>query len=344
MATALSKSRFAENPTNYRPEMPIDDLLRMIRLTGVIQVTSLMTAPWALACPRQEDSVTLQLIVSGSCVAYADSKDELIHLEEGDALLAIPPLVYTMGDSAATSPVALTELMPSQIDEAESPEAFLANLFTRCTQYGGNGQSVQILTLRMYLDRRFPSAVLLNLPKLLRLPGFIRRKALFVQNLTAQIGDLGRQGFMGHSIATRLAEGILSACIQDHFENAFSGIEIKRGLNDPLISRILHAIYEEPAGDWSIAVLAERACMSRSAFISRFTRVTGQNPNGFVTSVRMMRATEMLELGDASMAQIALNAGYGSEAAFSRAFRRWTGRTPGTFRRNVFGRETEPSG
>lgn len=343
MPMALTKNRFAENPTNYRPEMPIDDLLRMIRLTGVLQVPSIMTEPWGLACPRQDDSVTLHLIMSGHCLAYLDDKKDPVRLNEGDALLAVPPLAYTMADSVTTEPVALTDVMLAQMDEADSPDAFLASLFTTWTRHGGDGRSAQLLTLRMYLDRRFPSAVLRNLPRLLRLPGFIGRRTPFVQDITTQIGELGRQGFMGHSIATRLAEGVLAACIKDHFDHAFSGIDVKRGLNDPLISRILHAIYEDPAQDWSIATLAERACMSRSAFISRFTRVTGQTPNGFVTSVRMMRATEMLEQTPIPLAQIAIDTGYGSEAAFSRAFHRWTGRTPGTFRRRGKDEDDSPA-
>ncbi|QDK35721.1 MULTISPECIES: AraC family transcriptional regulator [Sphingomonadaceae] len=333
MADIFTRNQIVGDPSEYRPELPVDDLLRMIRLTGMMQVFSHLTAPWACAFPPEEDAIVLHLVTAGKCVAYVTKRDDPIALVGGDALLVTPPVVHTLGDGPRSPAVPLVDLVPSPLKNAGSADEYLSNLFTQDYRFGGGGAPALIYTLRMYLDRRFPTAILQSLPKLVRLPGFVTRKAPFVEQLTSLIGEHGKQGFMGLAIATRLAEGVLTACIKDHLEATFQIVDVGRGLNDPLLSGMLRAIQEDPGRDWTILNLAERAKMSRSAFINRFTRVTGQKPNEFVTSMRMMQAMELLEKSGTPIAHIATEMGYSSEASFTRAFHRWFKVTPGTVRR-----------
>jgi len=72
--------------------------------------------------------------------------------------------------------------------------------------------------------------------------------------------------------------------------------------------------------------------MSRFSFAARFTAVVGMPPMTYVALARMRRARELL-LGGSSVSVVASALGYGSEAAFSRAFARITGQTPGRVRR-----------
>jgi AraC-like DNA-binding protein len=72
--------------------------------------------------------------------------------------------------------------------------------------------------------------------------------------------------------------------------------------------------------------------MSRSAFAERFSRLVGEAPMQYVTRWRMHLAMEALHDGRATVADIAFRLGYGSEAAFSRAFKRFTGVPPGAAR------------
>jgi AraC-like DNA-binding protein len=72
--------------------------------------------------------------------------------------------------------------------------------------------------------------------------------------------------------------------------------------------------------------------MSRSAFSARFTELVGEPPMQYVTRWRMGVAQSMLSDGVAALAEIAERLGYRSEAAFSRAFKRETGISPGAAR------------
>jgi AraC-like DNA-binding protein len=53
----------------------------------------------------------------------------------------------------------------------------------------------------------------------------------------------------------------------------------------------------------------------------------------YLTQWRMQVAARLLHEGHAPVASVALEVGYESEAAFSRAFKRQTGKPPATWRR-----------
>jgi AraC-like DNA-binding protein len=80
--------------------------------------------------------------------------------------------------------------------------------------------------------------------------------------------------------------------------------------------------------------LAAEAALSRSAFSERFVQVIGQPPMQYLTQWRMQVASNLLRNSRAPIVSIALEVGYESEAAFTRAFKRLAGMPPGTWRRS----------
>ena len=75
--------------------------------------------------------------------------------------------------------------------------------------------------------------------------------------------------------------------------------------------------------------------MSRSAFAAHFAKVVGEAPIEYLIRWRLRKAASMLRAGTAGIAEIAANVGYDSEAAFSKAFKRSIGVTPGAFRKRA---------
>jgi AraC-like DNA-binding protein len=75
--------------------------------------------------------------------------------------------------------------------------------------------------------------------------------------------------------------------------------------------------------------------MSRSAFSARFTQLVGEPAMHYVARWKMHAAQMWLTEDDATLAELASRLGYESEAAFSRAFKRVIGVSPGTVRRRA---------
>lgn len=104
------------------------------------------------------------------------------------------------------------------------------------------------------------------------------------------------------------------------------------GLRDPLVGRALQLLHADPIRRWTVEDLAREAATSRTVLAERFNSVLGQAPIEYLTSWRMQLAADRLSSGSDSVAAIAADVGYESEAAFNRAFKRVTGVTPGAWR------------
>ncbi len=140
----------------------------------------------------------------------------------------------------------------------------------------------------------------------------------------------------GEAVATRLADILVVQAIRTWLTH---GPEARDGwflaLQDDRIGRALDAIHTDPGHEWSLELLARTATMSRSAFSARFTALVGEAPVAYLTRWRMRVAHSRLTAENVSAAQVATELGYGSEAAFNRAFVRVVGRTPGAVRRST---------
>lgn len=103
------------------------------------------------------------------------------------------------------------------------------------------------------------------------------------------------------------------------------------GLADLRIGPALRAMHAAPGQTWSVPELAKEAGLSRSAFFTRFNRVVGMAPMGYLLNWRMTLAKHMLRAGDHSISEISGQIGYGSSSAFSTAFARHVGSPPARY-------------
>jgi AraC-like DNA-binding protein len=104
---------------------------------------------------------------------------------------------------------------------------------------------------------------------------------------------------------------------------------------DPQIGEAIANIHRAPQNPWTVEQMATLARMSRSAFANRFTELVGEPPLRYLSRWRMHKAIEMLRDGRLTTAEIASLVGYESEAAFSKAFKKWNGQGPGAYRRSA---------
>jgi AraC-like DNA-binding protein len=105
-------------------------------------------------------------------------------------------------------------------------------------------------------------------------------------------------------------------------------------LRDRHVGRALNLLHSSPARDWTLEGLAREVGLSRSSFAERFTGFVGIPPMQYLQKWRLQMAASRLAEGNASIATIAAETGYESEAAFSRAFKKIIGEPPAEWRSN----------
>jgi AraC family transcriptional regulator len=99
------------------------------------------------------------------------------------------------------------------------------------------------------------------------------------------------------------------------------------------LRRVLDYISTNVDDDITLADLARVGGQSPFHFARKFTLAMGVSPKRYVSRMRLDKAMAELAGGRLPLAQIALNAGFSSQASFTRAFRRATSTTPQEYRR-----------
>jgi transcriptional regulator GlxA family with amidase domain len=107
------------------------------------------------------------------------------------------------------------------------------------------------------------------------------------------------------------------------------------GLKDPFVSRALALLHKDVARAWTVEELGREVGLSRSALAERFTRLIGEPPMRYLARWRIQLAAHQLRNSDTPLARVAAQAGYESEAAFNRAFKRSLGVPPAAWRKTV---------
>jgi AraC-like DNA-binding protein len=134
-------------------------------------------------------------------------------------------------------------------------------------------------------------------------------------------------------VVNRLLGVLFVKTVQHALDSSYPGSEkFLRDCRDDDVGVALCRLHERPDFPWTVASLAEEAHLTRSTFAARFLLAVGKPPLQYLRDVRMQRASLLLRERRHSLKQIAALAGYRTPSAFSAAFRRSTGKSPGEFR------------
>jgi AraC-like DNA-binding protein len=153
--------------------------------------------------------------------------------------------------------------------------------------------------------------------------------AALIDGMAAEAGS-ARPG--SRSVVSQLATVVAAAALRSWVESGCgSAYLLSVPLRDADVGRALAAIHDDPGSPWTVGSLARIALSSRSAFAKRFRLAVGESPARYLARIRMEHAKRLL--GErTTVTQVAVRLGYGSEAAFSRAFRRHAGVPPTAWR------------
>lgn len=318
---------------------PITDIFRTMHIRAVVQSRLEVTAPWGLThVPAEAQGQAVRsgshtvspaelahfgMVSRGNCWLSVDGMKDPIPLTGGDCFLLAPGNAYVLRDNPRTSPRSMC-----QVARPDSSSVI---------HYGGGGAPTTIISGWLSFDKPSLKPLSQLLPSLILIKADQARSLALHTTLQLLASEMAEQAPGSEVVANRLAEVLFIQAIRAHIASGHESCRRGwlRAIFDPQLGTALKSIHENVNEDWTVESLAEAAGMSRSAFAARFKEMLGQTPLDYVTDWRMQKAIELLPQRDKKLVEIAQSVGYESDAAFSKAFKRVVGLTPGEYRRGA---------
>lgn len=305
------------------------DVLSTSQFNSMVYCQADFTAPWGVKWEGRPGRAGFIMIVRGSCFLECELSDQPVFMAPGDFLLTSRARPYTLRDSLI-SPVTKFDDVLAKVDLDEESR-------NRVFTFGGGGAATKVVMGCYDFDTSG------NNPFFSALPEFIYIKAEELQSepwmeptLRFLSSELARQRFGSTIAVDRLTELVFVQAVRVHVNRTQSLRPHSGGwlnaIGDAQIGEAMAAIHAKPHEEWTVATLAQHVGMSRSSFAAKFKELTGTSPLDYVTSWRMHKAKSILRKGNTSISEVANLVGYKSEAAFSKAFKRETGKPPGLSR------------
>lgn len=312
---------------------PLSQVLGSVRLTGGVFLEARFTAPWCTVAEVTPDDIRPLLDAPGQIIAYhfviggrllcAMEGEPPAEIHAGQIVLMPRNDKHTLASASGLPPVNAEQLIRPGRDGG------LAQI-----EHGGGGEATHLVCGFLATDQvRHP--LIATLPRLMKLD--IRQAASrdWVEaSVRFAARELAAGRFASSPVMSRLSELLFVEAVRDYaatLPSAYAGW--LGGLKDPQIGRALALLHGRMEVAWTIDQLAREVSMSRSAFNQRFAALVGLPPIKYLAHCRLQLAKERLRDGRQTASQVAHAVGYESEAAFSRAFKRQFGQSPGRWRK-----------
>lgn len=319
----------------------LSDVLRTIRLSGALQFCFMPTGTWktddapALAELISGDgaskaasshTVPFHIVVEGSCWLKMDGLH--VDLEEGD-IVAFPfGSGHQLGAGEGGPTICPVRDLP--------PKPWRSLPILRYDDLRGDDGVARLRMLCGYLHCEAMNFRPLReaLPPLLHLRCAESDRSSWLRAAIRQIAletDHPQSG--GLSLLERLTEiTFIEMLRQQIAATPHDAVGWLAALADPALGRCLALIHDDPRHEWSVQSLAAAAGLSRSTLAERFEAVLQTSPIRYLRDWRLYLASVALSTSSKPIAAIAYDSGYGTEAAFNRAFSRAYGLPPAAWR------------
>jgi AraC-like DNA-binding protein len=313
----------------------LSDLLKTVRLTGATFFDVAARDPWVAEQPSKEMVLPRILAGAGNLIAYhVVIEGRCFTNIIGEEAIALGPgdvIVFTRGDPhvVSSSPgMRADPFAPGALDAAAGSQLPIA------VNYGQDGPvTAKLVCGFLACDAQPFNPLLENLPPIIKASDSGAADAHwlgeFVRLASRESSDK-RAG--GESVLARLSELMFIEVVRRYLDSLpaeQSGW--LAGLRDPFVGKALSMLHACPSRNWTIEDLARDVGLSRSGLAERFAELVGMPPMHYLARWRMQIASGLLS-GGTNIASVAAEIGYGSEASFSRAFKKVVGVPPSAWR------------
>lgn len=310
----------------------LGDVLAGLRLESTVFCFGELSAPWGFAKDALMGS-PFHAVTEGEAFVTLSGETESRKLIEGDLIVLPRGDAHTLACAPESQVTSFTQILANRGAELWQPGQ-------RCggpvhLVHGGGGNITRLISgVFAFKDMR-RNPLIDALPKVMHISARAERPAVWLESTLTYLAREAETGLPGAAAVTaRLADVLFIQAVRTYLaeENEIT-VGWLRGLRDPAVSKALALIHSSPEKRWTVASLAEEVGASRSRFASRFIELVGLGPIAYLTNWRMHLAGDQITGRRGSIAELAEKAGYRSEVAFSKAFKRWSGLPPATYGR-----------
>lgn len=317
---------------------PLSEILKSLRLEGAVFLESEFTAPWCVRArfgmPEEGDpafnsrhkTAFFHWVMSGECSIQLAGDDSVLHAAAGDVILFPHDDLHLVGSDLKIAPT----------ESYGRPHVESGSSVLPLVQAGGGGAATHLVCGYVACDHKVLRPLLRALPHVLLAnvgsspDGAFLRDALQIavrKSVSLTAGNA--------SSLTKLAELLFVEVIRSYAENApLAAQGWLAGLKDPHVAHALQLLHSRPGDPWTVESLSREVALSRSTLKNRFVALVGEPPIHYLSQLRLAIAAQELAATRDSIGKIAERAGYESEAAFNRAFKREYGMPPAKWRRS----------
>lgn len=302
---------------------PLGQALLPLQMSGAFYCRSELSDPWGLTLPPLPGLAWFHVVTDGTAELEVGGSRRL--LGRGDFALVPRGAGHVLrGAPGATAPDILA------LDREQVSDRY------EVLRHGGGGERAAMICGAVRFGHPAAKDLVELLPPVIHVESAASAELAAMGATLSLIAAETRQPRPGgEAMITRLSDILIIQAIRSWIETDPGAQAGWLGaLRDEQVGRALALIHAEPAREWTVAALADAVAMSRSAFAARFTELVGVPAMRYVTRWRMQVALAELEADGTTVAAVAARLGYGSEAAFSRAFKRVTGLSPGAAARD----------
>jgi len=311
----------------------LSEVLRVIQIESAFFFHGEFSAPWSFRSPQScklapyihhadGHVIVYHLLTEGRATAKLDDNTRLA-IEAGDIVIFPHGDAHFIQSGDASRPV--------------DGESALQQIFAdglKLARIGGGGEVTRFVCGYMLCEPDLSGVLLTGLPPVFKVniradeSGRWLEESIRYSITQAGVSESGSKAVLG-----KLCETLFAETLRRYV--AASPLQQRgwlAGVLDREIGKVLALMHREPATPWTVAQLAQQTGMSRSVLAARFRRYLGEPPVAYLTRWRLQLAARMLSKTSHSVARIAAEVGYESEAAFNRAFKRQFGRPPARYR------------
>ena len=303
----------------------LSGLLKQINVRSVVYCLSDLGAPWGL---RVDGSATAKfhLVLDGRATLTLDEPGIApTELSAGELALVPHGSGHLIQDERGSPARPLGDIL------AEQPARAAERL-----AYGGDGTRTLLLCGGFALASGLPENLLSLLPPLLVLDTASTGLSRWLEPTLALLrNEIASDAPGGSAMLAKLADVFLAEIARRYL----SSLDVliisvpSAATGDPSVGAALALMRAQPDAPWTVADLARKVGLSRTAFAARFRDLVGEPPMSYLARLRLGYAAGYLSATDKTVREIARMVGYSSEASLSKAFQRRFGRAPGEYRR-----------